>query len=192
MVADYIIPLLSGMGEDHQTSIRYQASMEVLPLERVLPTIHLRAGPKPEADHAEIRFLGSLRFCLCGSRNYLEEMGMPRKQEDLQRYAFVANDIHRDRAPWERWLNRTLPDAFYYLRTDCEIAHRVAINSGLCLGFLPASAMLYYPELVEIPVPVRDWVVPMWLVVDKDALIMPCLAQAADQIGERLNRVWGE
>lgn len=191
MVADYLIPLLWGMNSEMQSTLYYNADMDVTPVIPGAPVIHIRGGPEPQAENAVIRSLGRLRFGLFGSQAYLDRMGEPADLGDLRRFAFIAHDRQRDRAPWEKWLRSTIPEAHYYLRTDCEIAHRVAVHSGLCLGFLPASALLHYSDLVEVPTSLEGWEAPMWMVVDRDALRFPCLAQAAEKIGERLFKVWG-
>ncbi len=192
MVADYIIPLLGGMdAEGVRSTLHYIADMDLNPVVPGASAVHIRGGPEPVVENAIVRFLGKLRFGLFGARSYLERMGMPSGIEDLNRYGFIAHDRQRGRAPWEKWLKVTLPDAYYYMRTDCEIAHRVAVSAGLCLGFLPASALLYYPDLVEIETPNDGWEAAMWMVVDRDALQVPCLAHAAEMIAERLHKVWG-
>ncbi|WP_041527141.1 LysR substrate-binding domain-containing protein [Paracoccus aminophilus] len=196
MVADYIIPLLGGISEDPQAealrlTLRYVAEMTVAPITPGAPCLHIRGGPRPMLDAAEVYELGRLRFGLFGSASYLGRMGMPASMADLGRYGFVTHDQQQSRTPWEKWLAQTLPEPHRALRSDCEITHRIAIHSGLCLGFLPASALLYYADLIEIPTPSDGWEVSMWLVVDRLTLRDPVVARAAETLAARLRRVWG-
>lgn len=190
MVADYIIPLLGGMDAAMKVSLRYIADMRLSALEPGAPIIHIRGGTRPVSLGAEVRALGSLRFGLFASQLYLSQRAMPKGPQDMAGHSFIAHDRDRNVPPWEAWLTKTSPDAHYFLRSDCEIAHRFAVSSGHCMGFLPASALLNYPDLVEIETIGPGWEVMMWLVVDEQALQQDCLTLAADLLTRRLRQVW--
>ena len=191
MVADYIVPLVGGLENIcSHLSLRFVTGTERSKIEAGAPVIHIRGGAAPTTPGLYVRPLGLLRFGLYGSASYLGDMGIPQDYADLHRYSFIVHDQSRNRAPWEKWLTKLHPQAHIFMHSDCENAHRVATISGHCLGFLPASALLYFPNLIEAVPPHPGWSTQMWMVVDEQSMSYSHIAEIVNNLGDRLSCVW--
>lgn len=191
MVADYVLPPLFGITQTYpDLSITYSAAMERLPVTPGSMALHICAGARPTAADADIRFIGRLQFCMFGASSYLATRGIPQGVEDIENFDFIVHDRYHKATPWERWLDRVAPRHRIAMRSDCDIAHRLAVSLGQGLGFLPMSALLYYTDLVEVMPALDDWTAPMWLVVDNLSEENQILADIADQLHQRLCELW--
>lgn len=191
MVADYLLPPLIGIAQTYpQLSLTYAASMSQAPLTPGSMALHICAGPRPKVVDAEVRYIGRVQFCLFGASSYLSQRGIPQTAEDLDRFEFIVQDKYINMTPWERWLSRVAPNARIGMRSDCDIAHRLAVSLGQGLGFLPMSALLYYTDLVEVMPALEEWTAPMWLLVDSLSYQDPMIADIADQLHQRLAELW--
>lgn len=191
MVADYLLPPLIGITQSYPgLSLTYAAGMTQLPITPGSMALHICAGPRPKALDAEVRYIGRLQFCLFGASSYLAQRGVPQGHADLERYEFIIQDKYVNMTPWERWLSRTAPNARISMRSDCDIAHRLAVSLGQGLGFLPMSALLYYTDLVEVMPALDEWTAPMWLLVDDVSYRNQMIADVADQLHQRLAELW--
>lgn len=192
MIADYIVPLMGGLENlCSDLSLRFVSSPELDQIMAGTPTLHIRAGAEPVGDDLYVKALGKVHFGLYAAPNYIASRGMPKDIPDLARYSYVVHDRAWNRVPWEKWLVTHVPDAHIFLYSDCENAHRVAISSGHCLGFLPSSALIHFPNLVEVLPPHPEWSAAMWLVTHADTMRSDHLADITRSIGDRLARVWG-
>lgn len=191
MVADYVLPLMIGIAQSYpETSIRYVAQLSRTEPEQGSATLHIRGGQQPEIPGATVRRLGMLRFSLFGSSGYLAQHGLPSGHDDLSRFSFVVLDRYLRVTPWERWLLKTHPNAHISLRSDCDIAQRIAVSLGQGLGFLPMSALLYFTDLVEVLPALEEWAAPMWLVADNRSMQDGDFAELAQRLGDRLSELW--
>ncbi len=191
MIADYVVPLIGGLeNQCSDLSLRFVSSPELESITPLTPTVHIRAGTRPAGEALFVKPLGTLHFGLYGAANYVARLGLPQGYDDLGRFGFVVHDRAWNRVPWEKWLVAHYPQAHIFLYSDCENAHRVAISSGHCLRFLPSSALLNFPNLVEVLPPHPEWSAQMWLATHAETMRKPHLANITQSIGERLARVW--
>jgi DNA-binding transcriptional LysR family regulator len=114
------------------------------------------------------RHVGDIRLGLFAHRDYLAAHGVPRKLDELNRFAVIGPD--RETVDLLA-LNRHgfgVRREMLTLRTDSQLAQLGAIRAGLGIGLCHAALAARSPELV--PVLAADFVYdyPTWIVMHED------------------------
>ena len=192
LVVDFVMPVLMRISALHaEVCFHFRLSVAFTDLGAAgMPAIALRAGDASGVAGAE--FLGSLRFGLYATEDYIRRHGHAEEPADLARHVLVDQDhAEGPRAPFERWLTREAPQAHVALRTNDEAAQRFAIRSGHCAGFLPFAALLWNPGLRAVMPSDPSWHVPLWLVRPPSAPLEAPVEAAASALGAMLARCLG-
>lgn len=167
LIADFAVPFVMHVAGNHpRISWRYRAGFGIADLSATPGAVHiaLRAGARPpDLPGLRVQALGRLAFGLYATPEYIREHGML-DGTNAARHVLVTHDFHRDHAVFDHWATDNLRGISVGLRTNDETAHRFAIRSGRCAGFLPLSAPIYMPSLTEITPPHPNWRVAFWLV----------------------------
>lgn len=188
MIVDFAVPAVMRMSETFpMIDIIHRVTRDVTPLAGE-PITALRAGLPTGAPGLTWRSLGCLQIGLYGSADYVARKGFPDIDDGMRGLSLVwadANDLH---APWETWMARNGANARRLFCTEDETAHRFAIRSGRCAGFLPISSLLYVHGLVELCPPDPSWLAPLWLVSADDNLPPGPITEAVDYLADLLQR----
>ncbi len=148
--------------------VRFLTDERVYRLEYGEAHVAIRAGAAPQEPDNVAQAFGAELFTLYASRSYAERRGLPDGDADLAQHDFVAHDMFDNRAPFNRWLNETIPPERRVFRGTDDRVLRDAIVSGAGLGFLPVFQAEKMDDLLPALAPRPEWSVPIWLVTHVD------------------------
>ncbi|WP_136636499.1 LysR family transcriptional regulator [Pseudooceanicola onchidii] len=167
-LSDLVMPVLTRFQHDHPDVIlRYLTSARLFRLEYGEAHVAIRAGSPPSQPDNVVQPFLHLQFGIYGSRDYIEEHGMPDFCGDMSRHRFVGSDDAASRAPFARWMRENIPERQVVFRSGDPVATRQAIFSGIGLGFLRTYECATH-DLVEVHAPLPDWESRLWLVTHMD------------------------
>ncbi|WP_099827053.1 LysR family transcriptional regulator [Oceaniglobus indicus] len=168
-VARTLTPALVRFQQAHpDVVVRLLTGDRVFRLEYGEAHVAVRAGPAPkDPDNVVQPFLDE-PVAIYASQGYLAAMGRPDGDTDLARHRFCASDDNDSRAPFNRWLRRTVPaDRITFRSTDSDIV-TAAVRAGAGMGFLSVFEAAEMPDLVQMVAPRGEWASPLWLVTHVD------------------------
>lgn len=166
-MAALFLPELAALQRAHpDLRLRIRTETRVLRLEYGEAHVAIRAGAQPVEPDAVAQRFRNLPAALYAHPDYLARAGYPQDEAALVGHDFVGPEDPENRAPFNQWLRRSLPQARLVCRTDSAIAQTAAIAAGLGLGFVPVA--LAPAGLVQVLPPRPEWEVPLWLVTHVD------------------------
>jgi DNA-binding transcriptional LysR family regulator len=148
--------------------VRYLTGERLFRLEYGEAHVAIRAGTVPDQPDNVVQEFHHLRMGLYASNGYIETNGRPDGLESLAHHRFVAHDDDDNRAPFERWLRRSVPARCLAFRSTDMRALRAAIIRGAGIGFLPLFEGRALPDLQEVYPQQQEWSSPLWLVTHVD------------------------
>ncbi|MFD3191285.1 LysR family transcriptional regulator [Sedimentitalea sp. HM32M-2] len=164
-----IVPVLCAYQRTHpDLVVRYLTSDRLFRLEYGEAHVAIRAGSPPEQPDNVVQPFVKLRAGLYASRDYVQARGAPDGIDGFAGHRFVVHDDEANRAPFNAWLRRILPDAAMTFRATSGQALEQAVLSGAGIGFLPLWMALQRDDLVQVMAPQPEWTSSLWLVTHVD------------------------
>lgn len=167
--APVIAPAILRFYRQHpKVTIRFEIETRLARLEKNEAQIAIRAGPKPTDPDYVVMPLQKFRIGLYGHKNYLEEMGVPKSNEDLAHHRFVG--LLRGDAPYEfeRELARYVAAERVVLETVDPLVVLYNVLSGLGLGYISAVDAERCTDLIEVLPRDEPWMANVWVVTHVD------------------------
>ena len=164
-----ITPVLVGFRrENPDIRIRFLTDNRLFRLEYGEAHIAIRAGEAPDQPDNVVQPFFSQRVALVASQAYVDEFGLPERQDDFARHSFIGPESAENRAPFNRWLTQNVPaDRIVYRASDNNVLID-AVTAGAGIGFVPIWEKHRRPDLVEVMAPEDEWSAPFWLVTHVD------------------------
>ncbi|KMK68751.1 LysR family transcriptional regulator [Puniceibacterium sp. IMCC21224] len=148
--------------------VRYLTDERVFRLEYGEAHVALRAGAAPAEPDNVVQDFGRAEMGLYATQSYVERNGLAREEDGFAGHRFAGLDDHDSRAPFQRWLNATVPaEQVVFRSTDHRTLER-AVLEGAVMGFFGTHEAALHPQLVPILAPRDEWSVPLWLVTHVD------------------------
>ena len=168
-IAPLMTPLLVRFQKAYpDVTVRYLTGERLFRLEYGEAHVAIRAGSIPSQPDNVVQEFKQHRIGLFATREYIDENGRPNGLESLSEHRFVAHDADDNRAPFEKWLRRTVPEDCLKFRSRDTRAIKAAILAGAGIGFLPVFEKRLHPELIEVHPHQEEWTGPLWLVTHVD------------------------
>ncbi len=164
-----LTPVLAAFRARHPgLVVRSTTGARVLRLEYGEAHVAIRAGAAPQEPDNVVQPFGRLCAALCAAPAYLAERGRPENDADLATHDFVGPEDLASRAPFIRWLVRTVPEERIVFRARDDRVGYDAVRAGAGLGFMPAATVAA-DDGVEVVMPPRaEWGADLWLVTHVD------------------------
>lgn len=168
-LAPLIAPVLASFQAAHPgLSVRYLTDARVFRLEYGEAHVAIRAGQAPdEPDNVVQPFLRQT-VALYASEDYIARRGLPADEAALAGHHFVGPASDASRAPFNRWLAKTVPSEAVIFHASESRAIIAAVAAGAGLGFLQVAEAARRKGLVQVLPPRREWEVELWLVTHVD------------------------
>ncbi len=165
----FMVPALTAFRADYpDVRVRYMTDDRVFRLEYGEAHVAVRAGAAPQEPDNVVQPFTTEPVSLYASKDYLRRNGMPQGIEDFARHDFVGPENLESRAPFYRWLTRTVSaERMVFRSTDTRVIEQ-AVLCGAGIGFFLRREAQRQPSLVEIMPPMEDWAAPLWLVTHVD------------------------
>ena len=149
-------------------SVRYLTGSRLFRLEYGEAHVAIRAGSPPDQPDNVVQKFSTENIALFGSKDYIEQSGMPATEEDLKTHRFVSFDQSPTRAPHHVWLKENIPSECVTFTVADDNSMQQAILAGAGLGFMLDRMACCHPELVEVLPSREEWAAPLWLVTHVD------------------------
>ncbi len=168
-----LAPLLVGALTSFQHShpdvvVRLLTGERLFRLEYGEAHVALRAGRQPDEPDNVVQPFASHDIALYAAQSYIERRGIPTDAADLPNHDFVAHDDPDARAPFQRWLRRTVPYERVVFRSVDSRVMEQAVLAGAGIGFFSVREAARHGDLVQVMGPQEEWTSPMWLVTHVD------------------------
>ena len=145
-----LVPGLAELRREHEgLELELRADTRTLDLSRREADVAVRLS-RPTQPALVARKLGSMRFALYGSRDYLERRGTPRGLRDLGSHDWIGFDETLDLVPQNRWLRRAVRAPRWVVRANTTTAQVLACAEGHGLALLPTFVAPREPRLVPL------------------------------------------
>lgn len=168
-LAPLLTPSLSKFQDAHpDLVVRLLTGERVFRLEYGEAHVALRAGGKPSEPDNVVQELFFQDGGMYASKAYVEDYGLPAAEEDLKMHRWVCHDSDTARAPFDRWIQDTIPAENIVFRATEQWVMQRAVQDGIGIGFFPRWQAAQDPDLVEILPPREDWAAPLWIVTHVD------------------------
>ena len=168
-MAALLVPTLASFQVRYpRVTTRYLTDSRVFRLEYGEAHVAIRAGSAPADPDNVVQPFGTLGAGLYASRGYAEAMGLPQGPEGFARHRFIGLEGENARAPYQRWLEQTVPPEAITFRATESAAIFEAVRAGAGMGFLPPHVATLYPDLIEVMPPRPEWTGSLWLVTHVD------------------------
>ena len=163
-----LTPTLARFRAEHpDLVVRYLTGDRLFRLEYGEAHVAIRAGPAPEEPDNVVQPFGSQQIGLYASAEYLNHNPSP-ASDDLRDHRFVGLDGETGRAPFDRWMKRTIPSERIVFRASDDQVVRDAVLAGVGLGFVSCWEAAQLPQLRLVLGPRDEWSAPLWLVTHVD------------------------
>lgn len=168
-LASLMVPVLTRFqARFPRVTARYLTDSRVFRLEYGEAHVAIRAGSAPADPDNVVQPFGTLGMALYASRAYAEVMGLPQGPEGFARHRFVGLEGEHARAPFQRWLDQTVPAEAIVFRTTETDAALEAVRAGAGIGFVAPHRAAESPDLIEVMPPKPEWTSALWLVTHVD------------------------
>lgn len=148
--------------------VRYLTGDRLFRLEYGEAHVAIRAGAVPDQPDNVVQPFFQQSVGLYASKDYIARRGLPETIEDLADHTFVGSDDENSRAPFNRWLRATVPNAHIGFRGTDEQVLREALLAGAGIGFMSQWQAARHDSLVEVMPSKEDWTASLWLVTHVD------------------------
>ena len=168
-VSPRLTPTLARFQDEHRDLIvRYLTDDRLFRLEYGEAHVAIRAGAPPEEPDNVVQPFLTQQIGLYGAAGYLERHPAPVSDADLDGHVFVGLDEPNLRAPFHRWMQRTIPPERVIFRASDQRVVRDAVIAGVGLGFVADWDAERFAELRPVLPPRDEWSAPLWLVTHVD------------------------
>ena len=168
-LAPIMVPALVGFQSMHPgLVVRYLTDDRVFRLEYGEAHVALRAGPQPDEPDNVVQAFVPQQVGLYAAQSYVDRFGLPDSPEDFADHRFVGHDNPESRAPFQRWLHKTVPYSCVVFRSTDSRVLDLAVQSGTGIGFVARRDAAAMGGLVEVMPPLEDWSSNLWLVTHVD------------------------
>ncbi len=148
--------------------VQIDASEDLARLEYGEAHIALRAGAKPDHSDYVVSNFFRVYFNLYAHDNYIERLGLPKDESELEGHQFVVPPANDSRLPFRPWINEHVrPEMIALSSRDLEV-NSAAVASGIGMGFLAEHEAQASPAFKRVLAPNKSWVIPLWLVTHVD------------------------
>ena len=125
----------------------------------------LEADNHPDYVVQELIY-GEIR--LYASKQYIEQHGMPQREEDLKNHRFFKPPQSVIRPDFGAWLEKIVPEKnFYFTANSIELSEE-AILAGLIVGFVPTLLADQHDELVPVLPKQPPWRYSFYVMTHRD------------------------
>lgn len=163
-----IVPAIGDFMERHpDLRVRLMTDHRLFRLEYGEAHVAIRAGTLPDQPDNVVQPFFTQTIRLMASRDYVARFGTL-ERGNVEDHRFIGTVEDSPRAPYYRWLNEHVPASSIHFRATSMMAGKVAVVSGMGIGFLPTWEMEGTETLVEVLPPLEDWSARIWLVTHMD------------------------
>lgn len=163
-----IVPAIGDFMERHpDLRVRLMTDHRLFRLEYGEAHVAIRAGTLPDQPDNVVQPFFTQTIRLMASRDYVARFGTL-ERGNVEDHRFIGTVEDSPRAPYYRWLNEHVPASSIHFRATSMMAGKVAVVSGMGIGFLPTWEMEGTETLVEVLPPLEDWSAKIWLVTHMD------------------------
>lgn len=149
-------------------NVRYLTGERLFRLEYGEAHVAIRAGIAPDQPDNVVQPLTDLQVGAYASSAYVATHGKPEGPGDYSRHQFVGADDQANRAPYQIWLRKNVPEASVTFRCTDNRAAVAAVVAGAGIGFFTQAEAAHHPDLVEIYPARPEWAARLWLVTHVD------------------------
>ena len=178
-----LIPSLPSLRDRHpDLSVEIATDIRSANLHRREADLALRMV-RPVQGNVTIKRIGTMRYALYGSEEYLARRGDPGGTTDtgsFDRDAFTAWAEGYGDLPAAQWVERALEGRAPALATTSLHGQVIAARTGLGLAVLPRFLALTEPGLRQVPSSADTIAQEMWLVVHADLAASARVRAVAD------------
>jgi DNA-binding transcriptional LysR family regulator len=162
----FILPHLGALRAEHpELALELVTGIQPVDLSRREADLAIRIGAPPTQPNLVVRELGTLRFALYASRNYVARRGRPRTRNGLSGHAIVTYGGEMAAVPIARWMGEHARDATIAFTANTITGVHEAVRAGLGVSVLPCG--LGDRDLVRVGA-ARLGASPIWSVVHED------------------------
>lgn len=165
----FLTPVLVDFQTTHpDLRVRFLTGERLFRLEYGEAHVAIRAGEMPDQPDNVVQPFLTMNVRLMASKAYVAAHGLPNSEADLVNHRFVCHDSETNRAPFNRWLRRTVGDARIMYQATDERNLSDAILGGAGIGFLSDFEGEDRDDLIEVVPPREEWASQLWLVTHVD------------------------
>ena len=164
-----LAPILQSFQHTYpEVVVRYLTGDRLFRLEYGEAHVAVRAGNIPDQPDNVVQPFFRQRMGLYAAKNYADQHGLPKNEEDFAGHWFIAHDNIDNRAPFFVWLRQHIDEDAIRFRSTDTWSMEAALRAGAGIGFMPVLEARKDPNLIEI-IPSRDeWSAALWLVTHVD------------------------
>lgn len=147
---------------------------------------------RPRQLDVVTRFVGEIGLGLFGQKDYLDRLGRPETEADLERFDFVGYDRDEEIIQGFRKAGYQIDRTFFATRCDMQTCYWELVRAGCGLGFGQLRHGRADPELEELAVQFPVPALPVWLAAPEAIRHAPpvrrvwtVLEQALSQVVDR-------
>ena len=164
-----LTPVLADFRAAHpEVTVRFLTDDRVFRLEYGEAHVAIRAGTAPQEPDNVVQPFVTLQVGLYAHKSYVAANGKPASESDFEGHQFIGIDDETTRAPFHRWLWKTVPKSQIVYRTSSNDHVAAAVKAGAGIGFVSTAAARQTDDLVQILPPRDAWASPSWLVTHVD------------------------
>ena len=164
-----ILPVLAAFRAAHPGIVlRYLTGERLFRLEYGEAHVAIRAGSVPDQPDNVVQPFITMAPGLYAAKTYADRHGLPDNPAEFSKHYFVANDDKTNRAPFNQWLWKTIPNENVIFRSTDMSALEMAIVRGMGIGFLSQWEADAHPGLLQIAPARPEWEASLWLVTHVD------------------------
>lgn len=130
--------------------------------------VALRAGPEPRHPDYVVELYAQITLNLYAHESYIEQMGIPKRLEDLKQHLFVLPSDDHGQLPFSKWTERNVAPHQVAVSSRHDRVVRAAVFAGLGLGFLSELDVMSRQDTHRVLPETSGWSVPLWLVTHVD------------------------
>ena len=163
-----LIPSMAAFGLRHtDLRVRLMTDQRLFRLEYGEAHVAIRAGQLPDQPDNVVQPLFTQTLRMMASRAYVARFGTL-ETGNVEDHRFIGATEDTPRAPYFRWLNAHVPTSSIYFRATSMMASKVAVQSGIGIGFIASWDTEGLDDLIEVLPPLEDWSAKIWLVTHMD------------------------
>ena len=169
VMSPMLTPILAEFRELYpEVTVRFLTDERVFKLQYGEAHVAIRAGSAPNEPDNVVQPFISYPTALYAHRSYVARYGKPDGPEAFASHRFIALDDEETRAPFGRWLWRTVPRENIVYRASHSQMIEDAVEAGVGIGFMSLWRARNKPELVQIMPPDPALEARTWLVTHVD------------------------
>jgi DNA-binding transcriptional LysR family regulator len=155
------------MGQHPDLRVRLMSDQRLFRLEYGEAHVAIRAGKLPDQPDNVVQPLFSQTLRLMATPGYVARFGRL-TPDNFADHRFIGGTDDTARAPYFRWLDDAVPSHAISFRVSSMQAAKVAVLSGIGIGFIPDWDKDQTEDLIEMLTPIEEWTAKIWLVTHMD------------------------